>query len=158
VKYNLPQADIGRKEAGQHTQRMTTAQLRFLCILLRQFISDAIEQLYVALLRVLLHSCNEGPGHGACGLCCYGRVGSIFPLALVLLRRIDVDEVLRLWGGRGGGQKEGHKKWGTPPWVRRPNVARSSKPIFSATRVERIVLRAFKIYIQERQKCTKSKD
>jgi hypothetical protein len=40
---------------------MATAQLWLLGILCREFVSDAVEELDVALLRILLHGGNEGP-------------------------------------------------------------------------------------------------
>jgi len=46
------------------TDRMTTAQLRFLLVISRiQLVADAIEQLYIALLRVLLQRRDECVGH-----------------------------------------------------------------------------------------------
>ena len=47
---------------------MAAAQLRFLAVLCGQFVTDAVEQLHVALLRVLLHDGDERPRHGASGL------------------------------------------------------------------------------------------
>ena len=47
---------------------MAAAQLRLLRVLGCELVADAVEQLYVALLWVLLHCCDEGPGHGARGL------------------------------------------------------------------------------------------
>ena len=47
---------------------MAAAQLRLLGVLCRQLVADAVEQLHVALLRVLPHCRDEGPGHGARGL------------------------------------------------------------------------------------------
>lgn len=57
------------------TQRMTTAQLRLLLVLALELISDAVEQLHVALVGVLLQAGDEGPGHGACGFAANGSVG-----------------------------------------------------------------------------------
>jgi len=59
------------------TQRVTATQLWFLSILGSEFVSDAVKQLNITLLGVLLHSCDEGPGHGACSLGCDVRIGSI---------------------------------------------------------------------------------
>lgn len=50
------------------TQRVAAAQLRLLRVLALQLITDAVEQLHVALLRILLEGSDEGPRHGAC--CC----------------------------------------------------------------------------------------
>jgi hypothetical protein len=57
------------------TQGVTAAQLWLLLILALQLISDAVEQLHVALVRVLLQTRNEGPGHGACGFAADGSIG-----------------------------------------------------------------------------------
>jgi len=57
------------------TERMTTRKLRLLGVAGLQLIADAVEQLDVALLRVLLKGGNEGPGHGASCLGSDGRVG-----------------------------------------------------------------------------------
>jgi hypothetical protein len=43
------------------TQWMTAAQLRLLSVLGGELITNAVEQLDVALLRVLLHGGDEGP-------------------------------------------------------------------------------------------------
>ena len=47
---------------------MAAAQLRLLGVLALELLTDAVEQLDVALLRVLLEGGDEGPGHGARGL------------------------------------------------------------------------------------------
>ena len=68
---------------------MTAAQLRLLGIFGFQFISDAVQQLDVALLGVLLQGGDEGPAHCAGGLACDGGVLSVFSdllLATALLR------------------------------------------------------------------------
>jgi hypothetical protein len=43
------------------TERMATAQLRLLGIFGSELVSDAVKELDVALLRVLLHCRDEGP-------------------------------------------------------------------------------------------------
>lgn len=43
---------------------MTTAQLRLLRVLALQLVPDTVQQLHVALLRVLLQRRDEGPRHG----------------------------------------------------------------------------------------------
>jgi hypothetical protein len=43
------------------TERMTAAQLRLLCILCGELVSNAVKELDVALLRILLHGGNKGP-------------------------------------------------------------------------------------------------
>ena len=47
---------------------MAAAQLRFLAVLGRELVADAVEQLQVALAWVLLECGDERPGHGARGL------------------------------------------------------------------------------------------
>ena len=49
-------------------QRMAAAQLRLLRVLALELVADGIEQLHVALLRVLLERSDEGERHGARGL------------------------------------------------------------------------------------------
>lgn len=48
-----------------HIQGMRAAQLRLLVVLALQLVADAVQQLYVALLRVLLERRDEGVRHGA---------------------------------------------------------------------------------------------
>lgn len=64
----------GERNMGLLTKRVTAAQLRFLRILGRQLVTNAVEQLHVALLRVLLERGDERPGHGAGGLTADGSV------------------------------------------------------------------------------------
>ena len=59
------------------TKRMTAAQLRLLGILGREFFSDVIKQLEVALLGILLQSGNKSPGHCSSGLTGNVRVLSV---------------------------------------------------------------------------------
>lgn len=47
---------------------MTAAQLWFLSIFRLELSTNAVQELYVALLRVLLQSCDECPRHGTSGL------------------------------------------------------------------------------------------
>lgn len=56
---------------------MAAAQLRLLRVPALQLITNAVEQLHVALLRVLLECRNEGPGHSTRGLSCDVRVLSV---------------------------------------------------------------------------------
>jgi hypothetical protein len=56
---------------------MTTRQLRFLRVLRLQDFSDAVEQLDVALVGVLLNSGNKSPGHCTCGLRCNRCIGAV---------------------------------------------------------------------------------
>lgn len=52
---------------------MAAAQLRLLRVLGGEFVPNAVQQLHVALLRILLQRSDEGPRHGARGLA--GDVG-----------------------------------------------------------------------------------
>jgi hypothetical protein len=56
---------------------MTAAELRFLSILSSELVADAVEQLHVALLRVLLHRCDEGPRHSARSLSSDGGISPV---------------------------------------------------------------------------------
>ena len=58
------------------TKRMATRQLGLLGVAGLQLVADAVEQLDIALLRVLLEGGDEGPGHGARRLGGDGYVGS----------------------------------------------------------------------------------
>ena len=49
---------------------MAAAQLWLLRVFRFQFLTDAVQQLHVRLLRVFLKGSNESPGHGTCGLAC----------------------------------------------------------------------------------------
>ena len=57
-----------RTKGKRRTEGMAAAQLWLLGILGLQFFANAVEQLDVALLRVLLQRCDKGPGHGTRGL------------------------------------------------------------------------------------------
>ena len=48
---------------GWLTQRMAAAQLRLLCVLALELVADAIQELDVTLLRVLLQGSDKRPGH-----------------------------------------------------------------------------------------------
>jgi hypothetical protein len=61
----------------RRTQRMTAAQLRLLLILALELFANAVEQLDVALIRVLAQTRDEGPGHGARGFAANRRVGTV---------------------------------------------------------------------------------
>ncbi len=54
---------------------MTATKLRLLCVFGSELVANVVEQLDVALLRVLLHSGDECPGHGTCGLCSDSSIG-----------------------------------------------------------------------------------
>lgn len=47
------------------TQRMTATQLRLLTVLALQLITNAVQQLHIALIRILLKRVDESPRHGA---------------------------------------------------------------------------------------------
>lgn len=47
---------------------MAAAQLRLLCILALEFVADAVKQLHVALLGILLQGSDKGPGHSPSSL------------------------------------------------------------------------------------------
>lgn len=47
---------------------MATAQLWLLCVFAFQLVTDAVQQLHVTLLRVLLQSRNKRPRHGTSSL------------------------------------------------------------------------------------------
>lgn len=52
----------------KHTKRMATAQLWLLRVLALQVVANAVEQLDVTLLRVLLERVDKGPRHGSSSL------------------------------------------------------------------------------------------
>lgn len=53
---------------GKLTKRVATGELRLLCIFCSELVSDAVEQLDVALLGVLPESRDKRPGHGTSSL------------------------------------------------------------------------------------------
>lgn len=59
---------------------MAAGKLRFLRVFCGELVSDAVEQLDIALLRILLHGRDESPGHCACSL---GGDGGISPMIYV---------------------------------------------------------------------------
>lgn len=62
---------------------MTTAQLRLLRVFCLQLGADAVQELDIALLRILLQCGDKGPGHGARGL-----AGDLSVLAVELLKSV----------------------------------------------------------------------
>ena len=73
---------------------MTTTQLRLLSILGSKLVTDTVEQLDVALLWVLLHGVDEGPGHSTGSLCGDSSVSSASKtVSKDSLRRRDPDEM-----------------------------------------------------------------
>lgn len=59
------------------TKRVTARQLRPLLVTRRELVPNAVEQLHVALLRVLLQSRDEGPRHGTSRLVGDGGIRSV---------------------------------------------------------------------------------
>ena len=59
------------------TERMAARQLRLLRVFCFEHVAHAVEQLHVALLRVLPERRDEGPRHGARGLRGDGCVGAV---------------------------------------------------------------------------------
>lgn len=47
---------------------MAAAQLRLLCVLALELFADAVQQLHVALLGILLQGSNKRPGHSPSSL------------------------------------------------------------------------------------------
>ena len=60
---------------------MAARQLGLLRVLRSKLIANAIQELDVALLRVLLHGRDKGPRHGAGGLSCDRGIGPTNELA-----------------------------------------------------------------------------
>jgi hypothetical protein len=65
---------------GTRTQRMTAAQLRLLLILALELVTNAVEQLHIALVRVLAERRDERPRHGACRFTSNRCIGSVLLL------------------------------------------------------------------------------
>ena len=59
---------LGGSERAGHTKRMTARKLRLLRVSLCKFIANTVEQLYVALLWILLECGDERPRHGTSSL------------------------------------------------------------------------------------------
>jgi hypothetical protein len=73
----------------RRTQRMTAAQLRLLLVFALELFADAVEELDVALIRVLAQTCDEGPGHGAGSFAANRRVGTVILSATIpIIHRI----------------------------------------------------------------------
>lgn len=56
-------------------KRVAARELRSLSILASELITNAVQELDIALLWVLFQGCYEGPGHGASGLGSNRRIG-----------------------------------------------------------------------------------
>ena len=65
-----------RQKGEEHTKWVAARQLRLLGILGLKHITDAVEQLDIALLGVRLESRDESPGHGTRGLGCDSCIGT----------------------------------------------------------------------------------
>ena len=65
---------------------MTARQLRLLGVLLLQDVADAVQQLHIALLGILLQGLDEGVGHGARRLRGDGGVGTVYGVLRQLLK------------------------------------------------------------------------
>ena len=52
----------------RRTQWVAAGKLRLLRVFAGELVADAVEELDVALLGVLLHCVDKRPGHGSCGL------------------------------------------------------------------------------------------
>jgi hypothetical protein len=61
---------------GVLTKWMTAAQLRLLLVLALKLITDAVQQLDIALIGVLAQRCDECPRHGTRGFAANGCVGT----------------------------------------------------------------------------------
>lgn len=87
----------GRRK--ERTERMTAAQLRLLGVLGLELVANAVEELDVALLRVLLQRRDEGPGHGSCGLAGDLCVLPISEKSLVIRSLTNIfKEYIEEWG------------------------------------------------------------
>ena len=80
---------------------MAAAQLRLLRIFGGKLVADAVQQLHIALLRVLLKGGDEGPGHGAGGLAVNLRVLSVLLCMAWLEARQDRKTLHRVGAGAG---------------------------------------------------------
>lgn len=70
---------------------MTTAQLGLLAVFLLQDYANAVEQLQIRLVRVLLDCCNERIRHGTRGLTSNGGIGA----RLIVLTSAPTDDISR---------------------------------------------------------------
>lgn len=71
---------VGERENGAQgmlTKRMAAAQLRLLLVFPFELFADAVEQLHVALLRVLFQRRDERVRHGARSLATNLSVGTV---------------------------------------------------------------------------------
>lgn len=65
------------QDGKKPTEGMAARELGLLGVAGLQLVADAVEQLHIALLRVLFERRDKGPGHGARSLGGDGRVGSV---------------------------------------------------------------------------------
>ena len=116
------------RDKGGRTQRVAARQLRPLRVLGCQLVADAVEELHVALLRVLLERRDKGPGHSARSL----LVDSCISAKGVLAKcsRLDLIDFRGAWRERKGGKAGNswlYSRGPLPPnpfWVLLPNVTR----------------------------------
>lgn len=65
-----------QERGRRRTQWVTATQLWLLIVLALELVADAVEQLHVALVGVLLERRDESVGHGARSLTCNVGIGS----------------------------------------------------------------------------------
>jgi hypothetical protein len=68
---------------------MAARKLRLLRVFGGELVSDAVEQLDVALLRVLFHCSDESPGHSTCGLSGDGGISPIMYVSRCMPRQTE---------------------------------------------------------------------
>jgi hypothetical protein len=66
-----------KDEGGVLTQRMTAAQLWLLAVLALELVANAVQQLDIALIRVLLQARQESIGHGTRSLVGNRSIGPV---------------------------------------------------------------------------------
>ena len=74
---------------------MTARKLRLLRVLLFENVADAVEELDVTLLGILLQGGDEGVGHGAGRLCVDGGVGPGSSVSAIVQSPIGKTRVLK---------------------------------------------------------------
>ena len=61
---------------GKLTKGVAARELRLLCVFCRELVTDAVEQLYIALLGILPESRDKRPRHGTSRLRSNGSIGT----------------------------------------------------------------------------------
>lgn len=79
----------GRGWGGVCTQWMAAGKLRLLRVFGGELVSDTVEQLDVALLRILLHRIDESPGHSPCGLSGDGGISPMMYVSRCMPRQTE---------------------------------------------------------------------